>query len=497
MKKFLSLLLALCLVLGLCAVPALADDVPVVSFMYSGSGTTVDENCLVAQEVEARIGVHLNPIFVAPGDFDAKLNSLIAARDLPDLFNIGLTDALQFIDEGMLLALDDLLPEYGQNILANVSELLPQAPANKVDGSTYMIVRNSSGYTCDYAVRVDWLKNLGLEMPTDLDSLYDVLYAFTFNDPDQNGADDTIGLVLTMTQNMQWEPIFGAFGIAYNSNALLEDGTVTTYMKHPHYLDAINYLRKLYQAGVMDPEFATMPAMTAHESLWSGRCGTYGFQFVGTANNWFPGRYTFVDPENPGDVRDLFGYTFIEGPYGDKGTPKRYPGLGSGFVIASTSKNPEAALKFLDYQFTEEGDELLYLGVEGVMYEWTDKENGKYQRLGVYVDDAAHRAAGGFGFWNSCIVNNTELKTMNALTQEAQAASREVAFDWPHFEAALEASAEYGTTLSEITAEALAQLIVTTGDVEAEYAEFVSRWENEGGLEWEAEATAAYNAEHE
>lgn len=47
----------------------------------------------------------------------------------------------------------------------------------------------------------------------------------------------------------------------------------------------------------------------------------------------------------------------------------------------------------------------------------------------------------------------------------------------------------------EITREALAQLIVTTGDVEEEYNAFVERWNNEGGLEFEAEATAAWQAQ--
>ena len=41
-------------------------------------------------------------------------------------------------------------------------------------------------------IRTDWLKNLGMEMPTTIDELHDILYAFTYNDPDQNGANDTI-----------------------------------------------------------------------------------------------------------------------------------------------------------------------------------------------------------------------------------------------------------------------------------------------------------------
>lgn len=106
-------------------------------------------------------------------------------------------------------------------------------------------------------------------MPTDLDSLYDVLYAFTYDDPDGNGQQDTVGIVMPMAQYMQWDNLFGAFGICFEKNYLMEDGTVTTYMKAPTYLQAIEYLRKLYQNGVMDPDFATMPAMTAHERLWT------------------------------------------------------------------------------------------------------------------------------------------------------------------------------------------------------------------------------------
>ena len=43
-------------------------------------------------------------------------------------------------------------------------------------------------------VRKDWLDKLGLAAPTTLDELYDVLYAFTYNDPDGNGKNDTYGL---------------------------------------------------------------------------------------------------------------------------------------------------------------------------------------------------------------------------------------------------------------------------------------------------------------
>lgn len=35
-----------------------------------------------------------------------------------------------------------------------------------------------------------------MEMPATIEELHDVLYAFTYNDPDQNGKNDTYGFSL-------------------------------------------------------------------------------------------------------------------------------------------------------------------------------------------------------------------------------------------------------------------------------------------------------------
>jgi putative aldouronate transport system substrate-binding protein len=41
------------------------------------------------------------------------------------------------------------------------------------------------------------LKNLGMQMPTNLDEFYNMLYAFVHNDPDKNGRMTPLGM---------WEP---------------------------------------------------------------------------------------------------------------------------------------------------------------------------------------------------------------------------------------------------------------------------------------------------
>ena len=65
----------------------------------------------------------------------------------------------------------------------------------------------------------DWLDNLGLEMPTTFDELYDVLYAFTYNDPDGNGVQDTYGAVTSYvgTGNRGWNGFQTLAGIHRNA----------------------------------------------------------------------------------------------------------------------------------------------------------------------------------------------------------------------------------------------------------------------------------------
>ncbi len=273
----------------------------------------------------------------------------------------------------------------------------------------------------------------------------------------------------------------------------MEDGTVTTYMKAPNYLEAVKYWRRLYKDGILDPDFATLSNMQTFEKLWNGVVGVYEWEAVGPTNNWYPNRYTFEVPENP---EDIFAGIFLDGCTGGV---KKYTSYTSCIVVAASCTHPEAAVKVLnDVFFTDAGCDLRFLGVEGVMYEWLDKENGKYQRLGIYTDDAAHRSEGAYCYYpNGCLLNNTELRTLNAFTQEMQAKEREIATDYPYIIRILDAGAEYGATLNEITKEAFANLIVCDdAELEDLYAQYVERWNEEGGLEWEEEATAAYAEEN-
>ena len=499
MKRILSLVLTLALVLSLFAGMsfATADEVaPRLEWMMAGDNTVTDDN-LVVTELRKRTGIDIHFNYISSGDYGTKLNTLIAADTLPDIFSTSGQTAIDLRDAGKLLDYSGLLAENAPDIVATYQNGELEAMAVNANGGVYGLVSLGGQIIENLIVRKDWLAKVGKEVPTTLDELYEVCKAFTLEDPDGNGQNDTYGYTGVSGSSAYYENVFAAYGIPMGQKIVLEDGTVTTYMKHENYLKAVEFYRRLYQEGLMDPDFATISGMECFERLWNGKVGMLGFRAVGITNNWYPGRYTFEVPENP---EDIFAQILLKSEVTGEtvGAVAEHVGTtGCACAISAKCANPEAALKLINYMyFTKEGQDLIYLGVEGTMFQWTDEANGKYERLGEYKDDTMHRAAGAFVYGAGFTVDNAEDRTLNACTREMQAKEKEVAIDCVFIPVTLEADAEYGTSLSAIEWEAFCNLIVTTGDVQAEYEEFLARWDEEGGQEYEEEATAWWAENH-
>lgn len=494
MKRKASLVLALLLML--CAIPfaTAEEEVPTITYMWADQNTVPDENT-IQKFVSEKLGINWETHLVNTTEYDLKLNALIAANDLPDMFRVGGQTAVELRDAGKLADLTPYLEEYGPDILKSYEDAgrsLSDLNLN-TDDAIYMLASNRSDYISNFTFRKDWLDNLGMEAPTTVDELYDVLYAFKFNDPDQNGEDDTEGWLGQVDQAETWEHIFAMYGVAYNHFMFDEDGSVIRFIKAPGYLEAIKFMRKLYQDGIMYHDFATATWLDYVEMLWNGKLGVVSFRTVGQANNWYPGRYTF---ELPGDsVEDLFVCAHIKNPETgeETGGCMKYPGTDSGMVVSAKCEHPEKAVELMNYIFcTEEGQDLVYFGIEGVHYKWIDKENGKYERIGEFADDLVHRADGCFTYAQNWTPSNSESRTMNAFTQETQEYERKIATEWAFISATTPVWSDYGGTLTTIEREMMCNMIVSEDPIEDMYAEYLARWDAEGGLLCEEEANSFF-----
>lgn len=493
MKKILVFILSFTLLVTVAVTGVYAEERPTIVWLLSNDNNA-PEMTEIQQILCDQFNVDLQYIYVNSADADTKLNTLIAGDNLPDVFRVSGQTAVDLRDAGKLTDLTPYLEEYAPDYVKMWEDAglgLDYLTLN-VDGAVYALGTPRGGYISNLLARKDWLENLNMEVPTTIDELYEMLRAFRFDDPDGNGETDTYGFSAFTGEPKTWEHVFSAFGIPYNCNIEMEDGTITRFVKHPNYLKAVSFLNKLYHEDIMDPDFATITWVEYAEDLWNGRIGIFDFQSVGPANNWFPGRYTFGNvPEN---AQDLF--VSINVANIDTGEPtggvKLYPETNGGLVISAKCTCPERVLELVNYTLcTEEGQFLTYLGVEGKMYKWIDKENGKYERLGDYADDTYHRAAGCFiysegGGWT---FENAESRTMNAFTQKTQSEELQYAIDHAFIPVILDSWSEYGTSIESVELEMLVNLIVSDGDLEAEYAAYMERWVEEGGEEFEKEAT--------
>lgn len=214
-------------------------------------------------------------------NFTQQLALAIASGDIPDLILMEYRTYVEYAKEGLFADLTGLVDNYPE--LMEYVNTGDQGEVcwnrMKVDGAIYGVPTRSVNTTMlTTAIRQDWLDNLNLQVPTTIDELTEVLRAFTEDDPDQNGLNDTYGLSTYGMHNIYsmsyLSTIFGAFGATPGQEYLLnDDGTVTTNVISDEYKAAVSYLHDIYAAGYMDPEVFTNSNSQAYEKFATGKMG--------------------------------------------------------------------------------------------------------------------------------------------------------------------------------------------------------------------------------
>lgn len=140
-------------------------------------------------------------VIALPGwsDATAKITLLMADESQrPDIlwwWNMD-ADFAEWVDAGLLVDVAPYMEKY-TTMRDYYNSIAPGILfyASEEDGAIYRIPGDVAEPACETLwIRQDWLDNLNLEIPKTLDELEKVLYAFTFDDPDGNGVDDTYGL---------------------------------------------------------------------------------------------------------------------------------------------------------------------------------------------------------------------------------------------------------------------------------------------------------------
>lgn len=363
-KRILSLVLALVMVLSLSAAMAEATKVSILTNInVDTEGTDVNDNDYI-HYIEEKTGIDVEFINEATSAYyPQKLNTIMASNQLPDavmlMGDTQRTDLARLAYEGLLMPLDDLLPNY-PNLMASLKQEAWEIC--KYDGKTYAVPfqrYDSTPYMT--FLRKDWLEALNIDPESlqTIDDWYTMLKRFVEEDPDGNGVDDTYGIVATTSgthfTNFTFIDAFGA------ARAKYVDGELLPNFLLPEYKEWLRFMNKLYSEGILDPTFIIDSDGALWEKVASGKYGMF---------MWFWGIQEYLSKGC--DRADLVAVK----------PPLRADGTQASYVYSSPNRhmmaitvdcpNPEAVLSMWDWACSEEGGVFLYAGLEGKDYALVD-----------------------------------------------------------------------------------------------------------------------------
>lgn len=163
MKKLLSMLLVLTMVLGAVSFAA-AEELPTITLMLHGNNVTDDKEVMekVNEYIADKVGAKLEVIWGTWGDFDDKsVNAIMSADDVDMYFTCSWSkdEYNSFAKQGHWLKLDDLIAEYGADLVAAIPEPLMQAAS--IEGADGKGIYAVNGYK-DFATQNCWDINVTL-----------------------------------------------------------------------------------------------------------------------------------------------------------------------------------------------------------------------------------------------------------------------------------------------------------------------------------------------
>jgi putative aldouronate transport system substrate-binding protein len=275
----------------------------------------------------------------------------------------------------------DMAP-YIDSHLPDLKEFLGPDPAligrdfirrnmNNKTGEVYSIPgRRMNVARLNTFIRKDWLDKLGLPVPSTTAEFYNTLEAFKQKDP---GGYGTRVIPYTMTVDVRWTA--GALLESFiKPNMPVKDRWINTiieqYFLLPDYKEGVRFLNKMWNNNLIDRDFALYSDEETFKNLIkSGVVGAFG-------HNW---DQIFRDSERlltdlqknvPG--AQWIAVDCMTNKFDGITHKISYDSAGINYFIPKSSKNPEAAMRYLNWLARYENYSFIQAGPEGIVHEIVD-----------------------------------------------------------------------------------------------------------------------------
>ena len=369
---------------------SVSEDGVVELTFYNADGQDDPWTDPVAEVLTEKTGVRLKTEYPVAAD-DQTVALMIAAQDYPDMI-YAKGDANSLIDAGAMIDMTDLIEEYGPNIKKMYGDEFEKLRYSEEDPSIYQLSSYAVGGTFlenSGTAQIQWaaLKENNYEIPDTLEKFEKMIKDYMAAHPTTEEGMPTIGLSLSAA-DWHWMITLGnpsgyiAEGAPDNGQWLIDEDYNAMYkFRSDKVREYYRWLNRMYHEGVLDPEFATQTYEDYIAKIASGRVVAL------TDTDW-----DYSDGEKiliaDGKLDKTYAGLPLAMDENTKAPSLMYQGLptGQGVGITTSCKDPVAAIKFLDYLCSDEGQVLVNWGIEGVNY-FIDEEGHRY-RTQEEIDEA-------------------------------------------------------------------------------------------------------------
>jgi putative aldouronate transport system substrate-binding protein len=330
-----------------------------------------EQNRDIEKAIQDLTGEKVNIIWIPKESYKDKSMMMIASGEIPDILVVEdeTEDIVKGAEQGGFWNVGPYLKDYtnlcnvDQNILKNSS----------FRGEVYGIYRYKNPIDNAIVLRKDWIEKLGLKEPNNTDEFKEVLKKVTYDDPDGNGLNDTYGLGISGADYNVFNSVISQVATWFGApnKWKIENEVLTPSFMTIEYKDALDYIKGLYEEGLIDPKFYSTNSSDVKEKFKNNKYGavmenqTDAIKLENSIKEKYPNSdsnkiITAIGGfrnNNAGKILSKNGYS------GLLMFPKRK---------IKTEEKLKKVLSFVDKLNSKEGYMLLNYGIEGKNYTLKD-----------------------------------------------------------------------------------------------------------------------------
>ena len=236
----------------------IADEEIEISWLGYATLAGCREGTATEELLEDEFNVELDPIFLESGNYQDKKSAILASGEIPDLiYELDPAHVYKDVEDQFLYEVPyEVIKTFAPSLYDSINDKAKTVWSySYYDGKNWGVpnINHAHMATRTAGYRQDWLDDVGMEVPTTVDELHDVLKAFMDADL---GRGDTYGYTPYGSHyQFYFSEIFGAYGVLpFDWQEV--NGEIVYGGLRPEVETVLSILQDWYSEGIIYPAFA-------------------------------------------------------------------------------------------------------------------------------------------------------------------------------------------------------------------------------------------------